>query len=79
MRARTIIPSLAILVGCMVPLALARAQQQPSAPPQQQSAPAKAPPAQPAAMTEAECEAYIAKAWINSRGFGPDNGAFFRP
>jgi len=78
-RFAVIWPGLAVVVGiaCAAPLAAARAQQAPAA--QKPPAAAPAPATQPAPMTDAEREAYIAKAWNEARVFGADNGAFFRP
>ena len=75
-RLGVVVSIAAVLAGAISSVAAAQVQV-----PAAQQAPAKPAPgaAQPAAMSEAERDAYIAKAWSENRVFGADNGAFFRP
>jgi hypothetical protein len=75
-RLDVVVSVAAIFAGVVSSVAVAQTQL-----PAAQQMPAKPAPAvvQPAAMSEAERDAYIAKAWSENRVFGADNGAFFRP
>ena len=76
LRVSVVVLVAAIFAGAVSSMAVAQTQL-----PAAQQIPAKPASAvvQPVAMSEAERDAYIAKAWSENRVFGADNGAFFRP